>query len=929
MRRIVKLIIALTIVVGTAPVIQAGVSSSAVLFLRIAAGARAAGMGEAFVAVADDATATHWNPAGLGNYPLSSKWFEINVPEYLKPLRKVALFQNDAAEIDHNRYDIWALSEAGLVRYSRNKWYQGDLIETRPDQTAESILREYTGLQSEQYDEKIAGLMDIIGHANNSQPRSRIDSIANKVIGSVPPDYDSRDDIENALFALKASYNQCLIDWDRFERIETEYRSIIKDSVVSESEADRLLFAIEKSKKRFLGEEIVIPFGVNFEGRLSDLDADKTNLWVTSDSGLYRYDRSKWRHFTESDNLPLKGITKIKLNNKRVYLATEYGLVIYSGGIFELQDNNKGLPRGQISGIAPLSDGSAWAVVDGDLYYYDGKLWQNYMNIQDVLDQSPESIYQSMKIFDTPEEKLNYLKKYEAINIIDQIQPDAMADPNLQNLAESADSLGEIASPQVVQDSSAAEIGTTTDQSAVQAVPDSAQAIVPNAPGIEEPISPPLAESESIGRALKIPFTAGIPFAVTAMEADSKKNLWIGTEYGLLKFDGRGWKWYGYRDYTTENDMAIMDLATKLVEGDEKRAQRLAANIKTLYMLQSDSLSAGQKIKTYANPAGSQINDISPVGERIYFGTESGTIFLDNGWARYNEANLGSSRISRIMEAKENMWFASEDEIMVRAAGRSELVMMHVNWLPELASDIYYEFFSFVKNIEGWGTIGSNITFLTYGSITRTDSYGNSLGEFSAFDVAVTMSYGTSLSNSLSGGISTKLIYSHLSELGAGQEKGSGTSTGLALDIGLLYKLNQSLSLGMAITNIGPAIAYIDVAQADPLPRNLAVGLAWTAISSDYSHLMITAEANKSMVAIGGLSDELKEVVLNGGMEYWYGSFIALRAGYIYDQEGDIRTPTLGFGLSYSKFKFDFAYIPSSENVPLANTMRLSLGVGL
>jgi len=41
------------------------VSSAAVLFLLISPGARAAGMGEAFVAMADDGTAVFWNPAGL------------------------------------------------------------------------------------------------------------------------------------------------------------------------------------------------------------------------------------------------------------------------------------------------------------------------------------------------------------------------------------------------------------------------------------------------------------------------------------------------------------------------------------------------------------------------------------------------------------------------------------------------------------------------------------------------------------------------------------------------------------------------------------------------------------------------------------------------------------------------------------------------
>jgi len=41
------------------------VSQAAVLFLMISPGARAAGMGQTFCAVADDATAIYWNPAGL------------------------------------------------------------------------------------------------------------------------------------------------------------------------------------------------------------------------------------------------------------------------------------------------------------------------------------------------------------------------------------------------------------------------------------------------------------------------------------------------------------------------------------------------------------------------------------------------------------------------------------------------------------------------------------------------------------------------------------------------------------------------------------------------------------------------------------------------------------------------------------------------
>ena len=944
MRKLINLLILVTFLIGISPGVFAGVSTSAVLFLRIAAGARAAGMGEAFVAVADDATATHWNPAGLGNYPLSSKWFEVSIPDDIKPFKKVTFFRNDASEIDYNKYDIWAISKKGLVRYSRNKWYRGDIIETRADQSAESILRDYTGLQSEDFDARVVELMEIIGDANNNQPRSAIDSIEAKVMSHIPEGYDARDEIENSFFALKSAYNQCLIDWVRFKRIGVEYRNAIKDSTLTESEVDKLLFAVEKTKKRILSPEIVVPFEVNFNGAMTDIASDKKYLWITSDSGLYRYDRKRWRHFSSDDeNIPTTNITGVKLDRKKAYLSTDFGLLIYDGGIFNMQTVADGLPEKPIDGVATAANGTAWAIVEGDLYHFDGKSWKNYLEYQDVLDQTEESIYDDMKIFDNPNEKSAFIEKYNNLNQEVSVQTETESEIDsgeiFGDVSELIDSIGTDKALEVLQDSlSSYEANQEVGVAPIKLADMTASEMDENPAfteqtQIEEESSdsaPTFLDSlRSNSRNIKIPFTAGIPFKVTSMEVDKAKNLWVGTEYGLLRFDGKKWKRYGYRDYTVESDMTINELASKLVNGEKNRAERLAINIKKVNMLESEDLTAGQKIVTYSNPAGSKINEICPVGDRIYFGTESGTIFLENGWSRFNQEGLGGLEVTRIAEEDENMWFATNDKILIRAAARSELVMMHVNWLPELADDIYYEFLSYVKSIEGWGTVGANITFLSYGSITRTDENSTVLGEFSAFDFAMTLSYGTPLSRSLSGGLSAKIIYSHLSELGTAEERGSGTSTGLALDVGLLYKLSRRVSLGLAMTNIGPAISYIDVAQADPLPRSLAFGVAWTAIESNYSNLLLTVEANKSMVAIGDLKDELKEVVLNGGVEYWYGSFIALRFGYIYDQEGEIKTPTLGFGLAHSSFKFDFAYIPSSENVPLANTMRLSLGVGL
>ena len=67
-------------------------------YLRIGVGARPLGMGGAFIALADDATASYWNPAGLGQietsqlacmYSLMSMDRMLNLASYAQPLSKI------------------------------------------------------------------------------------------------------------------------------------------------------------------------------------------------------------------------------------------------------------------------------------------------------------------------------------------------------------------------------------------------------------------------------------------------------------------------------------------------------------------------------------------------------------------------------------------------------------------------------------------------------------------------------------------------------------------------------------------------------------------------------------------------------------------------------------------------------------------------
>lgn len=75
-------------------------------------------------------------------------------------------------------------------------------------------------------------------------------------------------------------------------------------------------------------------------------------------------------------------------------------------------------------------------------------------------------------------------------------------------------------------------------------------------------------------------------------------------------------------------------------------------------------------------------------------------------------------------------------------------------------------------------------------------------------------------------------------------------------------------------------------------------------------------------------STEIKEMVYNIGVEYWYADLVAIRAGYIYDEEGKIKVPTFGAGIrAGERLGFDFGYTAGDEGHPRANTMYFSLNM--
>ncbi len=291
----------------------------------------------------------------------------------------------------------------------------------------------------------------------------------------------------------------------------------------------------------------------------------------------------------------------------------------------------------------------------------------------------------------------------------------------------------------------------------------------------------------------------------------------------------------------------------------------------------------------------------------------------------------------------------------------------HANWLPAFNADLFYDNLTMKRYIPGYGTFGLGVTYLNLGETEIRTAQNVAAGVIKSYEFAITGSYGVQIARTLAVGTSVRFIRSALTNVGAGNEQGSGIGTSIAFDLALLWKPQFSgyfadrMSFGLNISNIGPKMTYIDEAQADPLPTNLKVGFAYKILNDKFNSLTLAADFNKLLVnrvtpiigqdtlgnpifgrpkvdnvfkamisSWGGSGGGLRSFTMGVGVEYWYGApqLLALRAGYFYEDPefGGRRYLTFGAGVRYAAFGVDFSYLNSVEEThPLDGTVRLSL----
>lgn len=254
------------------------------------------------------------------------------------------------------------------------------------------------------------------------------------------------------------------------------------------------------------------------------------------------------------------------------------------------------------------------------------------------------------------------------------------------------------------------------------------------------------------------------------------------------------------------------------------------------------------------------------------------------------QLGMGGASVALINSSSSIYW----NPAGLASLNRSELHLFHMN----LFMDTRYECMSFAYPTLSTGVFGAGIGDLSSGDFTRIDNY-QEIGTFSTRQDLFLLGYGFSPVKDLLAGVTVK---------GAYYDFDGYKDTGFGFDLGLIYKIGyiQGLSSGLKISDIyGPRIKLHTSEQR--FPTSVRGGLAYQRVFPNKYSLNLSIDFEKT---------EFTSSDIYSGIEFGIKDVIFTRLGYMSDRL------TLGAGLSFYDFKFDYAYASHSD---LDASHRLSL----
>jgi len=297
----------------------------------------------------------------------------------------------------------------------------------------------------------------------------------------------------------------------------------------------------------------------------------------------------------------------------------------------------------------------------------------------------------------------------------------------------------------------------------------------------------------------------------------------------------------------------------------------------------------------------------------------------------------------------------------------SNMAVSYDPWLRNIVPDVYLAYLSFAGKLDERGSIGASLRYFNMGSIELYDIHQNPLGVFKPNEFSLDVSYARKFGDNFSLGLTGRYIHSDLTNGSVVEGQQTKAANDFAADVSLYIKnptrqfgKDALFAFGVDISNIGPKLSYTANGQQFFLPTNLKIGVANTWFLDESNEVTLALDINKLLVptppvrdangnvisgkddnrsvvsgifgsfsdAPGGLGEEFKEISFSPAFEYTYNKQFSLRSGYFYENpdKGNRQYFTLGAGIKYSEFKFDFSYlIAAQDQSPLANTLRFTL----
>lgn len=264
--------------------------------------------------------------------------------------------------------------------------------------------------------------------------------------------------------------------------------------------------------------------------------------------------------------------------------------------------------------------------------------------------------------------------------------------------------------------------------------------------------------------------------------------------------------------------------------------------------------------------------------------------------------------------------------------------LSYINYI----SDINLGYFGYARNFKKIGTIAAALHYFNYGKFTETDIYDQKLGEFTANDYSLNLSFSKKLHPQFFSGGTIKGIYSNLYE---------NKSYGIAADLaGTFVSKNNSFVAALVFKNMGAQIKTYIPNLKEPLPFEVQLGISkkikyapirllfflknlqkWNLVSPVFLNSPFYANLNDDLkkFALLGANSALHSVL---GIEIIPIKGFSLRLGYEPKKRREMelidRSGLIGFsmGAGIRILKMNFSYARSSYHFAGAsNHITLSM----